>query len=194
MAGAGHFGGDVDHGCGHFLRGQRGLQAHGVVHAVLQRQHQRAGQEVRADGGSGAFGVGGLDAEQHQRGTGHGARFCAGLQAHLFLEALCVEQQTVALDGVHMVRPADQGDVMARTRQHAAVITTDCTGTHDCNFCHFFSLVESFYVAGSRATSAASVSPTGCATLRVNRSSARVRPRFTAAMGLPAAAAACTKR
>ena len=122
----------------HIQIGRQCGNAGGVVHAVLQRQHQRAGQEVRADGGSGAFGVGGLDAEQHQRGTGHGARFCAGLQAHLFLEALCVEQQAVALDGVHMVRPADQGHVMARTRQHAAVITADCTGAHDCYLCHCF--------------------------------------------------------
>src|SRR5947209_1693305 len=40
----------------------------------------------------------------------------------------------------------------------------------------------------------ASASPQGCSTFSVSRSSARVRPRFTAATSFPSRAAACAKR
>jgi hypothetical protein len=128
----GHFGGDIDHGGRHFLR-QPCLRALGVVHAVLQRQHQRAGLEVRAHRRGGALGVGGFDAQQHQIGFAQRAESGVGRDRHLRAERAGFEPQPVAADGLDVRRPADQRHRMTGARQHAAVITADRAGAHHRN-------------------------------------------------------------
>jgi hypothetical protein len=106
---------------------------------------------VRAHLRRSAFRVGGLDAEQHQLGASHGADFRAGLDRHMRLEGLRIEQQAVAADRLDVLRPADQHHRMAGTRQHAAVIATHRARTHDCNLHRQLQKLRSRMVVRPRA-------------------------------------------
>jgi hypothetical protein len=126
-----HLGGHVHHSGGHGVVWQDGAQPLGVVHAVLQAQHQRVGFHIRADQGAGRFGVGGLHTEQHQVGALHRAGLAAGAQAQVLIERGGLQAQAVARDCLHVLRPRDQRYRVPGARQHAAKVAAHGACAHD---------------------------------------------------------------
>ncbi len=134
VAGAGHLGRDVNDRRCDLPRRQHRAQPVGVVHAVLQAQHQRARRQVRLDLCAGGFGIGGLDAEQDEVRALDGTGVRAGRDPHVLVEGPGFHAQAVAGNGVHVLRPRDQHDVMAGAGQHAAEVAADGACAHHGDF------------------------------------------------------------
>jgi hypothetical protein len=129
VAGAGHLGGDIDHGRVH-RPAQRRLQAFGIVVAVLQAEHDGIGGEVGRHFGRGLRRVSvDFHAAQDQVGAGDAVGLrCSPRRLHVLVEAQGFHVQAVALDLVDMGRAADQHHLAPGARQHAAVETADGAG------------------------------------------------------------------
>ena len=61
----------------------------------------------------------------------HGAGLAAGGQAHVLVEGRGLHAQAVAFNGLHVLGPGDQHDLMPGARQHAAEIAADGARAHD---------------------------------------------------------------
>ena len=57
-----------------------------------------------------------------------------GGAGHHEIAGLGLHAQAVATDGVKMVAAGDEGDVVAVAGQHAAEVSADAAGAHNCYF------------------------------------------------------------
>ena len=108
-----------------------GAQPLRIVDAVLQAEDGCVRPQASGQRAAGLFGIGRLDAEQHEVGRGEGGCVGRGFRGQVALEALHVQQQAMRVDGVDMRLPADEGDVMPGPQQQAAIVASDGSGADD---------------------------------------------------------------
>ena len=125
-----HLGGDMHH-CRNRRATDPRRNALGVVHAVLQVQHDGVCVEVRCDLFGGGLGVGRLHAEEDEARTAHRVRVDARLDRDVLVELEALEVQAGLAKGIDVQRPADQRDLVPCARQHAAVKAPDGAGAEN---------------------------------------------------------------
>ena len=126
----GHRRGDIDHGR-HDGLGHAPGDRRRVLDAVLQAEDERAGAEMRRHRVGHRFGVGRLDAEQHQVGALHRRELDARRDGHDLDPIGAFEAQARALDRLDVRGTADQGDGMAGLGERGAEEAADGAGTDD---------------------------------------------------------------
>ena len=128
-------------GCAHFAaeeddrRSDFWLREHAakplvVVATVLQAQDHRVLGGIRLDLLTRAFGIARFHAEEHELRAFNRSGITTRLDAYVFIECPRVHVQPIANDRLDVLRACDECHVVPGTREHAAEVATDRTGTH----------------------------------------------------------------